>query len=200
MATMSTFNTATQASAPPWVRSRAVALHIVSALGAFAIGSAFWGAVSDIAGLTAALVAAGVVMAAGLLLVRPFPLRMGGLHEVTQGTPWDELFVVDEPSPAAGPVAVEVGYRIQPGLDQAFLDTIARMKAPRRRDGASFWRVYRDLGEPSRYVERFIVASWADYLHQRARATVADRALETEIRAFLAEGASATMSHYIAER
>ena len=34
----------------------------------------------------------------------------------------------------------------------------------------------------------------------RARATVADRALETEIRAFLAEGESATMSHYIAER
>ena len=200
MATMSTFNTATQASAPPWVRSRAVALHIVSALGAFAIGSAFWGAVSDIAGLTAALVAAGVLMAAGLLLVRPFPLRMGGLHEVTQGTPWDELFVVDEPSPAAGPVAVEVGYRIRPGVDQAFLDTIARMKDPRRRDGASFWRVYRDLGEPSRYVERFIVASWADYLHQRARATVADRALETEIRAFLADGESATMSHYIAER
>ena len=46
MAVMSTFNTATQASAPPWVRSRAVALHIVSALGAFAIGSAFWGVVA----------------------------------------------------------------------------------------------------------------------------------------------------------
>jgi hypothetical protein len=182
------------------VRSRAVALHIVSALGAFAIGSALWGAVSDIAGLTAALVAAGVVMAAGLLLVRPFPLRMGGVHEVTQGTPWDELFVVDEPSPSAGPVAVEVGYRIRPGVDQAFLDTIGRMKDPRRRDGASFWRVYRDLGEPSRYVERFIVASWADYLHQRARATVADHTLEAEIRAFLADGQSATMSHYIAER
>jgi hypothetical protein len=29
---------------------------------------------------------------------------------------------------------------------------------------------------------------------------VADRALETEIRAFLADGESATMSHYIAER
>ena len=44
------------------------------------------------------------------------------------------------------------------------------MKAPRKRDGATFWRVYKDLGEPSRYVERFIVSSWADYLHQRARA------------------------------
>ncbi|MDP2742479.1 MAG: MFS transporter, partial [Hydrogenophaga sp.] len=200
MSTMSTFNTATQASAPPWVRSRAVALHIVSALGAFAIGSAFWGAVSDIVGLTAALVAAGLLMAAGLLLVRPFPLRVGADHEVTQGTPWDELFLEAEPSPEAGPVAVEVGYRIRPGEDKAFLDTIARMKAPRRRDGATFWRVYKDLGEPSRYVERFIVTSWADYLHQRARATMADRVIEVDVRAFLAPGERALMSHYIAER
>jgi MFS family permease len=200
MAAMSTFNTATQASAPPWVRSRAVALHIVASLGAFAIGSAFWGAVSDIAGLTTALVAAGALMAAGLLLARPFPLRVGGAHEVTQGTPWDELFVEAEPSPEAGPVAVEVGYRIRSGEDKAFLDTISQMKAPRRRDGATFWRIYKDLGAPSRYVERFIVTSWADYLHQRARATVADHALEVEVRTFLAPGESAHMSHYIAER
>lgn len=200
MAAMSTFNTATQASAPPWVRSRAVALHIVASLGSFAIGSAFWGALSDIAGLTAALMVAGILMAAGLLLARPFPLRVGDTHEVTQGTPWDELFVDDEPNPEAGPVAVEVGYRIRPGEDKAFLDAIARLKAPRRRDGATFWRAYKDLGESSRYVERFIVASWADYLHQRARATMADRALEAEVRAFLAPGEIPRMSHYIAER
>ena len=200
MSAMSTLNAATQGSAPPWVRSRAVAMHIVSALGAFALGSAFWGAVSDIAGLTSALLAASVLMAAGLLLVRPFPLRVGGDQDVTQGTPWDELFVEAEPAPEAGPVAVEVGYRIRPNEDRAFLDAISQMKAPRRRDGATFWRVYRDLGEPSRYVERFIVESWADYLHQRARATVADRTIETEVRAYLAEGESAKMSHYIAER
>jgi len=200
MAAMSTFNTATQSSAPPWVRSRAVALHIVAALGAFAFGSAFWGAVSDIAGLTAALVAAGLLMAAGLLLARPFPLRVGADHEVTQGTPWEELFVAAEPNPEAGPVAVEVAYRIRPGEDHAFLDTIGQMKAPRRRDGATFWRVYKDLGEPSRYVERFLVTSWVDYLRQRARATVADHTLEAEVRAFLVPGESARMSHYIAER
>eukprot|EP01041_Mallomonas_annulata_P026763 gene26763-48182_t len=181
MATMSTFNTATQASAPPWVRSRAVAMHMVAALGAFAMGSAFWGAASDILGLTPTLCVAAALMGVGLLLARPMPLRMGALHEVTQATPWDELFIEAEPLPEAGPVAVEVGYRIAPGTDAAFLDTISRMKAPRRRDGATFWRVYKDLGEPSRYVERFIVASWADYLHQRARATVADRELETDI-------------------
>ena len=55
----------------------------------------------------------------GLLLARPMPLRMGGLHEVTQATPWDELFIEAEPLPEAGPVAVEVGYRIAPGTDAA---------------------------------------------------------------------------------
>ena len=200
MAAMSTFNTATQASAPPWVRSRAVALHIVASLGAFAMGSAFWGAVSDIAGLSTALSAAGLLMAAGLLLTRPFPLRVGADPEVTPGTPWQELFVQAEPSLEAGPVAVEVAYRIRAGEDRAFLDTISGMRAPRRRDGATFWRVYKDLGEESRYVERFIVTSWADYLHQRARATVADYVLEAQVRAFLAPAQSAHMSHYIAER
>ena len=68
------------------------------------------------------------------------------------------------------------------------------------RAGATFWRTYKDLGEPSRYVERFIVTSWAAYLHQRARATLADQALEAEVRAFLAPGETARMSHYIAER
>ncbi len=200
MSAMSTFNTATQASAPQWVRSRAVAMHMVAALGAFAMGSAFWGASSDLLGLAPTLCLAAATMVAGLLLARSLPLRMGALHEVTQATPWDELFIEAEPLPDAGPVAVEVGYRIAQGSDTAFLDTISRMKAPRRRDGATFWRVYKDLGQPSRYVERFIVTSWADYLHQRARATMADQALETEVRAFLAPGEAVRMSHYIAER
>ncbi len=200
MSAMSTFNTATQASAPQWVRSRAVAMHMVAALGAFAMGSAFWGAASDILGLTPTLCVAAALMGLGLLLARPMPLRIGALHEVTPATPWDELFIEAEPLPEAGPVAVEIGYRIAPGTDAAFLESISRLKAPRRRDGATFWRVYKDLGEPSRYVERFIVESWADYLHQRARATVADQTLETEVRTFLAPGESASMSHYIAER
>jgi hypothetical protein len=63
-----------------------------------------------------------------------------------------------------------------------------------------FWRVYRDLSDPTRYVERFIVTSWADYLHQRARATVADQELEERVRTFLLPGEVATTQHYVAER
>jgi hypothetical protein len=77
---------------------------------------------------------------------------------------------------------------------------VSQLRAPRRRDGATFWRIYRDLSDSSRYVERFIVTSWAEYLHQRARATMADQELESRVREFLLPGESVTMQHYIAER
>jgi MFS family permease len=202
MAVMSTFNTATQTSAPPWVRSRATALHVLSALGSFAIGSAFWGIVAGIGGLQLALCLASALMLGGLLLVKPFPLRMGDEQDVTQAqpVPFESLLAAAQPAPEAGPVAVEVGYRIREADTLAFLDTVALLRAPRQRDGATFWRLYRDLGDPSRYVERFIVTSWADYLHQRARTTLADQALEERVRAFLLDGEPVTVQHYIAER
>ena len=200
MAVMATFNTATQSSAPPWVRSRAVALHTVSALGSFAIGSAFWGGVSGLAGLATALCLAALAMVAGILLARPFPLRMGDTQEVTPVSLWEDVFIHEPPMPDDGPVSVEVGYRIREGEAQEFLHAVSLLRASRRRDGASLWRVYRDLGDPSRYVERFIVASWSEYLHQRSRATLADQEVEARVREFVREGEPVTTQHYIAER
>jgi len=199
MSVMSTYNTATQTSVPPWVRARATAMHTVCALGSFAIGSAFWGAMSDVIGLSPALLIAAVCMAAGLLLARPFPLRMSDLDEVTQAPLSTDLFVAHQPDPEAGPVAVEIGYRVRPGEVPAFLEAVSLLRAPRRRDGATFWRIYRDLSDPSRYLERFIVASWADYLHQRSRATLADQELEARVREVLQPGEVPTTQHYIAE-
>ncbi len=201
MAVMSTFNTATQTSAPPWVRARAVALHVLCALGSFALGSAVWGALSGLFGLTVALCLASALMIACTFLARWFPLRMGEASDVTPVvTMWEDFAIADEPAPEAGPVAVEIAYRIRADETAPFLDAASLLRAPRRRDGATFWRLYRDLAEPSRYVERFIVTSWADYLHQRARATLADQELEERVRSFLEPGATVTMQHYIAER
>jgi MFS family permease len=200
MAVMATFNTATQSSAPPWVRSRAVALHTLSALGSFAIGSAFWGAVSAAVGLAATLSLAALAITAGIVLARWFPLRMGDTQEVTPVSLWEDLTLPDQPLPEDGPVSVEMAYRIRPGEAEEFLHAVSQLRATRRRDGASLWRVYRDLADPSRYVERFIVASWADYLHQRARATLADEEVEARVREFLRDGEGVTTQHYIAER
>ena len=137
---------------------------------------------------------------AGLLLVRRFPLRMGGLDEVTQVPLSQDLFVTHEPDPEAGPVSVEIAYRVRREATEAFLDAVSLLRAPRRRDGATLWRVYRDLSDPTRFCERFIVTSWADYLHQRARGTLADQEIEAALRSHLLPGEVPSTQHYIAER
>ena len=200
MAATSTMNAATQTSAPMWARARAAAMHVLCALGSFAIGSALWGALASVFGLAFTLLVAAAGMLAGALLAIPFPLRMGDRAGMATADAWEEIAVLDEPPPAAGPVAVEFVYRIRPEDAGAFLRAAEQLRTPRRRDGASFWRIYRDLDDPTRYVERFIVASWADYLRQRGRAVVADRELEARVRAFQVEGVPVGRQHYLAER
>ena len=139
-------------------------------------------------------------MAAGLLLARRFPLRMSHMEEVTQVPLSQDLFVAHQPDPEAGPVSVEIAYLVRPESSEAFLDEVTQLRGPRKRDGATLWRVYRDLSDPARFAERFIVTSWADYLHQRARGTVADQQIEERLRAYLRPGTLPVVQHYIAER
>ena len=109
------------------------------------------------------------------------------------------MFITHEPAPEKGPIAVENIYRIKEEDATAFIETITLLRPIRRRDGATFWRVYSDLADPTRFVERFIVTSWADYLHQRSRLTMADQELEARVRAFQAEGVPVLMQHFLAE-
>ena len=53
---------------------------------------------------------------------------------------------------------------------------------------------------PSKDAGGIIVSSWSDYLHQRARQTVADQDIEAQLRAMLLPGERVVMQHYIAER
>jgi MFS family permease len=199
MAILSTFNAATQTSAPPWVRARAASMHTLCSLGSFAFGSALWGAISGLAGVSVALCIAAICMVSSVALGLRFPLRMGEYGDVTLATV-SELSFAQEPQLEAGPIAVEVIYRISEQDTAAFLTQMQLLAVPRKRDGATFWRIYRDIDDPTRYVERFIVTSWADYLRQRSRSTVSAQELESRVRAFQVAGEAVTMRHYLAER
>ena len=80
-----------------------------------------------------------------------------------------------EPLPDDGPVLIQIEYRIDRENVDRFIGAIAKVEAIRRRNGASDWRVFRDLGEEGRFVERFIIRSWAEYVRLRTRMTMADR-------------------------
>ncbi len=69
----SNFNFATQRSVPGWVKGRAISMYLTVLFGSLAC-AALWGKVSDQTSVSKAMVIAGCGIAAGLLLVKRFPL------------------------------------------------------------------------------------------------------------------------------
>jgi hypothetical protein len=70
----------------------------------------------------------------------------------------------------------------------------------RRRSGAFRWGLFQDTSDPARFVEHFLVESWAEHLRQHSRGTQGDRTAETRAREFLVPGSRASVTHALAER
>jgi hypothetical protein len=84
-----------------------------------------------------------------------------------------------------GPVLVTVEYRVNVDRAEEFLDAIHEYGRVRRRDGAFRWGVYRDLEAAERYVETFLVTSWAEHLRQHERFTKADSEIEKRLENYV---------------
>jgi len=187
-------------SVPMWVRSRTIALSMLASQGFMAGGAALWGVVAHHGGVDLALATASGLMVILLVWARRHRVVPGQESDVTLSP----AEVPPAPSgallPEAGPVAVEIRYRIDPRRRDAFLQASEPVGKLRRRNGARIWRLYRDLRDESVFVERFIVDSWADYERQLGRSTVADHEHEERFKAFLQGGSQTEVSHYLAER
>jgi hypothetical protein len=65
----------------------------------------------------------------------------------------------------------------------------------RRRTGAYQWGLYRDLADPDRFLESFVVDSWAEHLRQHQRGTATADARLDEVRPFHEAGLA--VAHYV---
>jgi hypothetical protein len=83
--------------------------------------------------------------------------------------------------PDDGPVLVTVEYRVDAHRVATFIEAVHRLGRLRRRDGATRWGVFRDTQSPDRYLETFIVNSWAEHLRQHERSVRADRPVEEAV-------------------
>ncbi len=171
----------TQTSAPPWVRARAVATNLVATQTSLALGSVVWGALATAAGTPIALSASAGVMMLLYMLSRRVRVELGNEADVTMGVQPPELSIAVQPMPDDGPVLIQIEYRVEPQHRRAFLHAIRAIEAIRRRNGAASWRVYRDVEDAERFVERFVITSWAEYTRQRSRMTVTDRELQERV-------------------
>jgi len=178
---ISLFNVQVLNQTPDWVRARVLSVSMLVFQGAVAAGSATWGAVASRTGIDKALLWAGV--GAILSTILGYFLRLPDAS--VDLTPWNHwrLPAVDDASlNDGGPVLVTVEYRVDPEKAAEFIKTMHEYGRIRRRDGASRWGICRDLETADRYVETFVVSSWAEHLRQHDRLTRADSELEERLR------------------
>jgi hypothetical protein len=85
-----------------------------------------------------------------------------------------------------GPILVTIEYSVPAEFESKFVKAMRQYGRVRRRDGAYQWGIYRDVEVANRYVEMFLVHSWAEHLRQHARQTKADRDLEERVHSYVA--------------
>jgi MFS family permease len=194
---MASFNVATQAAVPQWVRARALALYLLTFQGSMAAGGVLWGAITEQAGIAAALLSAAAGLMMSLAAMARFPLNRVEELDLTPSPHWPEPELAVEPGPEEGPVLVMVEYRINPKQAPDFTFAMQAVRQQRLRDGAFRSGLYRDPTDLGRYLETFVVESWAEHLRLRERVTVSDRIAEEQARAFHIGRTPPVISHYV---
>ena len=190
--------TAAQTALPGWVRARGLALFWVVYMGGMAAGSTLWGQVASWTGIPLALTLAAVGALAGTVMTRSYRV---GRHDVADLSPslyWPTPMLAGASETDRGPVMVTVEYRIDPAQSEAFIRAMQPISRIRRRDGAFMWELFSDIEQPDRMVECFMVESWHEHLRQHERATVADRDVLEQTRAFHRGSEPPRVSHLVA--
>ena len=192
MAVNATVATIIQTCAADWVRARVASVYLLMYMGAMALGGAVWGFLAEHLGTTGSLLISAAAIVLGLLLTRNGIFVLGSEADYRSVSQTDKLVIAGEVSHSDGPVSVEICYRAGAENQTEFIRAAYAVGKARRRNGARNWRLYRDLADSERFVERFIVESWLDYLRQRARVTHSDQALEVALKHYLVDAGTAT--------
>jgi MFS family permease len=196
IAALSNLNVSAQFALPEWVRGRGLAVYVTTFFGTMTVGSAIWGEVARVTGLSLAhyLAAAGALLV--IPLTRRWKVQTAAGIDLRPSMHWPPPMTTKNVESDAGPVLVTVEYRVLPENRGRFLTALQRLARERRRDGAYAWDVYEDTAEQGRYLETFLVESWLEHLRQHERVTKADRIVESQVGRYLQSPAK--ISHFVA--
>ncbi|MFG2887462.1 MFS transporter [Streptomyces sp. NPDC048297] len=196
IAVLSTLNAAVQTRLPGWVRARGLAVYLLVFQGGQALAAPLWGAVADWVGLASCLLIAGVVMVLSAATVRRWPLHDAEGIDPSPSDHWPAPPLVFEPGEADGPVLVSVVYRVPAESRAEFTGCMSHVARSRRRTGALTWGLYQDGNDPERFVENYLISSWAEHRAQHhSRLTATDREREERSRSLLVPGTQPEVIH-----
>jgi Transmembrane secretion effector len=180
---ISLVNSLVQTLAPEWARARVLAVFILTFQGGLAPGGAAWGVVAARIGISATLVIAGLSTLA-TIAIRTFGTLPQPAADTRPWSHWRLPTITREVTAALEqePALVTVRYHVRQRHEPAFLRAIEAYGRIRRRDGASYWGIFRDVAHADVFLETFLVTSWAEHLRQHARFTRGDGDVEAHVR------------------
>ncbi|HEY3718881.1 MAG TPA: MFS transporter [Roseiarcus sp.] len=184
---MTTLFMSAQVALPEWVRGRGLAIFLTVYFGAVTLGSAVWGKIASLEGLSAALYISAAGALLGMVSTWSWKLQTGAARDLTPALHWRKPSFVYSVENDQGPVLVIVEYSIDTKDREPFLALIREIGSERRRDGAYAWNVFEDPVTVGRIVETCLIQSVLEYEHSRIRVTNADRLIEVEADQFLKE-------------
>jgi len=184
MLSVALFNIGIQLSSPRWVTGRVLAAFQAAISGGMAFGSWIWGIIARDINVEAALLAA-----AAILILSPIvgfwmrmPVVAGPNADATQELADPEVKL--QITGRSGPVVVEIEYHIALNNARDFYGVMQEVQLSRQRNGAYDWTIARDIAAPERWIERFTLPTWHDYLRQRNRPTQSERELQARAIVF----------------
>ena len=181
---------AAQMAAPPWVRSRALAIYQLGFNFAMVLGTFFWGWLGTQIGLAPAMFAAAITGLALCTLARRADIDSAST--ATQPPSQDAPLVPEAVDPeliavvraARGRVMEWQQYRIAPSEQDHFLAAMLDVRDVRGRAGAVGWQLYEDIAHADGWVEVWTVENWTDHLRETMRMNAADHAVISRAMAF----------------
>lgn len=183
MVTTTTISVTVQLYVPRWVMGRSIATTSASTTLGIALGSWLWGVVAASYSLDFALQLSALALILSLSLGRILPVA-----DRTSSTEADDK-VMNDPEVSlpitgrSGPISIELQYRISAQEAREFYKLMRAMQRVRGRSGAYDWTLSRSIADPELWSERFRCPTWHDYLRQRQRRTIDDRALLEKVKA-----------------
>jgi MFS family permease len=177
---LTTFNSATQAILPNWVRGRMLAVFLTIFNGAMTGGTLCWGWLAEVIGVRETLAVDATLLLVAAIAIRTMRLP-GAAGDLQPANTWPDPVTAGPVENTRGPVLVLIEYRITTEKRARFLRALGALSEGRRRDGAYAWGVTEDVAASDRIVEWFMVESWAEHLRQHSRASGDDAALQFEV-------------------
>ncbi|HKY32877.1 MAG TPA: MFS transporter [Candidatus Polarisedimenticolia bacterium] len=195
---LTSFHMSAQAVLPSWVRGRGLAVYLLVFFGGMASGSAVWGAAAARSGVRPALLAASAGSLLALAVLAHRRLATGEGLDLAPSRHWPAPVLSAAAELERGPVLVTVAYEVAAQDEAEFIAAMLDLRRVRLRDGAVRWDLFEDQAVGGRFLETFLVESWAEHLRQHERLTVSDRGVEQRARSFHRGAAPPLVTHYLA--